>query len=147
MEPKTNIAELLENAPCGFKLYAMDMGNVTLDEIALDLHYAIHTKDYGGNSVFYDAYGRKTDTGECLLFPSKDCRTWENFKAPWKHKNFEPFQRVLVNWNGIWVADLYERWVDSENWHYVISRNDSYFEDIEIIPYEGNEDKLGKEVK
>ena len=40
--------------------------------------------------------------GECTLYPSKDCRDWPKFTAPWyKKENFDPktlkpFDKVLV---------------------------------------------------
>lgn len=74
----------------------------------------------------------------------------ECYKAPWKHKYFEPFQKVLIP--GIignvhyWFANLYSHYNKKYKVHVLIDsetiNNDDY-----ILPYEGNEDKLGKPVE
>lgn len=145
--------------------------------------------------------GRYTIFGECMLFPSKDNRSWENFSAPWlkdykscmnckfarklkehiacdehpdrvdhavvfkneeakfyhcenyqkeeTRKRFEPFQKVLILVEGVWKADFYSHRSKDDDiraCHYVVSDIDG-FVDNKILPYEGNEDKLGKEVE
>lgn len=148
MKQKINIAELLKDAPKGTKLYALDEGEVELAEIYTgQRYYEIHVKDTNGNSAFYTSYGKTSENGECLLFPSKDCCTWENFNAPWKHNHFEPFQKVLINCCGKWVPCLYGYCTTLDNGvvnH--VTCNGVYILDGAILPYEGNEDKLGKEV-
>ena len=64
------------------------------------------------------------------------------------HKTFKPFQKVLVKVtndddNHVWVANIYSHYDESEGRHYFSSLqwtdNDDY-----IIPFEGNESKLGR---
>lgn len=61
-----------------------------------------------------------------------------------------PFQRVLCAFDHqygyeIWAADVYSHYDDATGKHYLVS---GYVgNDNEVIPYEGNEDKLGKSVK
>lgn len=99
-----------------------------------------------------DPFGRlcRCDQCPCVLFPSKDSRDWSTFKAPWKHKHFEPFQKVLLAEsdpynNVIWDADLYSRYNEQQKVHCTLGN--LMILDKDIIPYEGNEDKLGKPVE
>ena len=64
------------------------------------------------DSVTFNKSGKYYISGECMLFPSKDARTWEVFKA--KKPKFDPnalqpFERVLL-FNHVdmcWVCDFY----------------------------------------
>lgn len=83
--------------------------------------------------------------GECVLWPSKENQSWSDFKT---HKHFEPFQKVLVactDNNARWRATLYSRYDDNLKVHIPITGG--LYTDEYIIPYEGNEDKLGKKYK
>ena len=59
-----------------------------------------------------------------------------------KHKQFKPFDKVLVRGhNPIWKPDLYAYWNESIDAHQVIgfgNVSDGY-----ILPYEGNEELVG----
>lgn len=89
--------------------------------------------------------------GECLLFPSKEKRDWSTFQAPWKHKHFEPFQKVLVLTRELidgpqyYNADFYSHWDKSSERHYTVGG--LRLEDDEILDYEGNEVLSYKQVK
>lgn len=94
MEQKINIAELLRDAPAGTPLYSPIFGECKLVEIDKNIRgirvrvgFAFRTFSENGH------YNPFTHQGECMLFPSKKCRTWEGFKPSWepKHKEFEPF--------------------------------------------------------
>lgn len=152
MDNKINIAEILKDCPKGTKLYSPLLGECELWEVDNTSKVIVRSSDTHNIYCF-----TKTGTflmgeqySEFLLFPSKDCRTWENFKTPWKHKHFEPFQKVLVDTNGIWRPDIYSYFSDYSNHqqegHIVLGRY-LIFGDNKILPYEGNEDKLGKEVE
>lgn len=85
--------------------------------------------------------------GECLLFPSKENHDWSTFKVPKKHKKFEPFQKVLRVDNNhpdskVWTADFYSHYEEATGKHYLTSG--FIKKDEEVIPYEGNENKLGE---
>ena len=62
------------------------------------------------------------------------------------HKHFEPFQKVLIkewfNSKSLWVPALYSYYNAENNRHYVIGGK--WAEDEHILPYEGNEYKVGK---
>lgn len=58
-----------------------------------------------------------------------------------KHKEFKPFDRVLVKYGKVWVVDFYRNYVESTNIHLTLTGT-SY--DNDILPYEGNEHLVGK---
>ena len=64
------------------------------------------------------------------------------------HKTFKPFQKVLVKVtndddNRVWVAAIYSHYNESKGRHY-FSNLQWTDDDNGIIPFEGNEDKLGQ---
>lgn len=155
MEQKINIAEILKDCPKGTKLYSPLCGECYFDTVTQDPATKEYTIFIAVSSVkiTFTECGRyfSPDKGECLLFPSKDCRTWENFKAPWQHKNFEAGQKVLVKTDFFdavkreaWCLDIYSHFDTINNVHYLIGGRDC--EDSDILSYEHNESLLGKEV-
>ena len=64
------------------------------------------------------------------------------------HKKFKPFQKVLVkvthdDGNQIWVPAIYSYYNDSRGRHHFTSMQWTD-DDSSVIPFEGNEDKVGK---
>lgn len=159
MNENINIAEILKDAPKGTKLWSPLCGECYFLGVELTSPIIVEVKDENNNNhkLYFAANGKyfsKFTLGECMLFPSKDNRDWSTFKAPWKHKHFEPYQKVLVavdylkdeSYVGkIWCADLYGHYDKLSDTHYLVGLSGMTNE--EIIPYEGNEDKLGKPVK
>ena len=80
-----NIAELLKDCPEGTKLYSPLFGEVKLKCANLSVAgFPIVVKAKNDDSFLFDKYGRylsntKFPDGECLLFPSKDYRTWQGW--------------------------------------------------------------------
>lgn len=151
MEQKINIAELLKDAPKGTKLYSPICGEVTLKGATSDFINVCLVFEHRVQLETFDPYGywygfRGDKSYEPLLFPSKDCRSWKNFKAPWMQKHFEPYQKVLINRCGTWVPELYgyRKMLGEVVNHVTISG--TCVLNSAIIPYEGNEDKRGKKV-
>lgn len=156
MNENINLIDILKDVPKGTKLWSPLCGECTLVEVlnGENLHPIIcMTKTEGGDTCHesFSADGKffaDYKNGECVLFPAKENRDWSTFKAPNTHKHFEPFQKVLVAADcddGIakktWSADLYGRYDSEKKLHYCVGYSE--FTDDEIIPYEGNEDKLG----
>lgn len=74
-----NIAEILKTYPKESKLYSTIFGWVTVNQIVSNGDIFISTEH---DSVHcFTKYGQyrasNSDLGECLLFPSKEIRTWE----------------------------------------------------------------------
>lgn len=151
MEEKINIAEILKDAPVGTKLWSPVCGEVELKRVCIDNINCV-ARGYV-EEVYFDEFGRDfrfsdAEDAECILFPYKNHRTWMDFKALWKHKIFEPFQKVLVatTYFGakIWCADLYGHYDEMSHTHSLVGC--SKVPDGEVIPFKGNEYKLGKPV-
>ena len=83
MENKINIAEILKDCPKGTRLYSPMLGECTLDGVTPGV-FPIDVQCSHGYYSFseYGEYFDDCKEAECLLFPSKDCRTWEGFKKP-----------------------------------------------------------------
>jgi hypothetical protein len=153
MNKNLNLVDILKDAPKGTKLWSPICGDCILDKIytrGTTINYAIHCLTVNDHTpVQFAANGKYTlcfDDGECVLFPSKENHDWSTFKVPNKHKHFEPYQKVLVK---VWTDSKTHRWVPvnygyydaSKNMHFL--SNFTFVEDCGIIPYEGNENKLG----
>lgn len=77
-----NIAEILKNCPSGVKLYSPIFGEVEFTKIHDFLNEIVcHTTI--GIARFYSD-GRYYKCGECMLFPSKEQRDWDEFLIPFK---------------------------------------------------------------
>lgn len=84
---KLNIAELLKDCPKGTKLYSPIYGDCTLYDVC-NVHakggcieVAIIDSLGGEDMAYFTKYGLFDDCfeGECLLWPSKDHRTWDDW--------------------------------------------------------------------
>lgn len=80
-----NIAEILKYCPKGTKLYYILCGNTELEEIT-NIGTIVTRKvvDTISTSYTLDYEGRYSHSGECVLFPSKDQRDWDEFRLPIK---------------------------------------------------------------
>lgn len=148
MEDKINIAKLLKDAPSGTKLYSPIYGECNFEyiyETKKKIYIEIYIKDEGCMVVF-DRYGRRNDNGECMLFPSKECRTWKNFKPCRNHQKFQPFEKVLVKRGKHcrWRAAFYSHYDPDLSAHIT---SEGRFSDDEILPYDLNKDKLGQKIE
>lgn len=155
MNEKLNLVEILENVPRGTKLWPPICGDCELVEIDGENTHPIicRTKSDGGDigceaftadGKFYCDY----KNGECVLFPSKENKDWSTFKISKKHKVFRTYQKVLVKElvgksfeKSVWMADEYSHYDEDLKQHYCTRAYG--FDDDEIMPYEGNEDKVG----
>ncbi len=101
MNENINLAVILSKYPKGTKLYSLIHGEVVLDRVDdIDISYPIVVKhgcrkfDFTYDGRYYIEYD-----GECVLFPSKEQRDWNKFKAPiekFDYNTLKPFDKVLV---------------------------------------------------
>ena len=147
MNENLNLTETLKDAK-GIKLYSSLCGDCTFIGIDNSSPLCIVLMDCHDRNWRIYPNGRVTEEGECVVFPSMDNRDWSTFKAPKRHKEFKPFQKVLIriwcNSASMWAAGLYSHYDKHTNRHYLVDFH--WEEDEDIIPYDGNEDKLGKYV-
>lgn len=103
---KINIADKLKHCKKGIKLYHLMFGEVEFDSIANNDILIITTDDNNNKGTFYvnsnGIYDKSYPNGECLLFPSKDNRDWNDFQI------LEEGHRVMVSDTGEnWALKLY----------------------------------------
>lgn len=82
-DEKLNLVELLGNCPKGTKLYSIVHGEVELLSVGgRDKDYPICVSLGENKSDDYTSDGRiyANSKGECVLFPSKECRDWSKFR-------------------------------------------------------------------
>ena len=131
-----NIAEILKNAPKGTKLYSPLFGEVKLESVS---DAVIEVRIEAAVSTFYKdgRYYQSYFNGECLLFPSKDKRNWDDVyflkdKAPvmvsddgydWRLRNFrDNHAAYLLDEGGNILTYCY--------WIYVVPIDKFNFEDM-----------------
>ena len=106
MEEKINIAEILKGKKNGLRLYSPIFGECTFCYVREDTN-DICVKKHNGVKEFFDSKGLYYNTGEVMLFPSKEMRDWEKFS--WKRGD------VLIGDCGFvcifkeWASDDYTR--------------------------------------
>ena len=106
MEEKINIAAILKDKKNGIRLYSPIFGECTFCCVREDTN-DICVKKHNGVKEFFDSKGLYYNTGEVMLFPSKEMRDWEKFS--WKRGD------VLISDCGFvcifkeWASDDYTR--------------------------------------
>ncbi len=93
-DKKLDLSELLKGCE-GMEFYSPLCGKCTLKVVNKNSHgeYVIILLSKNGYSWCLSADGR-FDSGELMLFPSKDCRTWEGWRPPrkrWKPKKGDTY--------------------------------------------------------
>ena len=100
MEEKINIAAILNDKPNDIKLYSPIFGECTFCCVREDTN-DICVKKYNGVKEFFDSKGLYYNTGEVMLFPSKEMRDWKKFA--WKKGdlliNSCGFQCIFKEWS------------------------------------------------
>lgn len=115
MNENIDLTKILKDCPKGTKFYTSVFGEVEFDGIEYDEIYSIIIRLSENNTEKLTAGGKMYEDldGECILFPSREQRSWSKFTAPWiKKERFDPktlnpFDKVLVrdNINNPWVCD------------------------------------------
>ena len=127
-QPKLNLCEILKNCPEGTELWSDNYGIVKFVNVATEWDTPIRVKLTNGFIARYTEEGwcDKRFPANCLLWPSKDCRDWSKFTAPWlKKERFDPktlspFDRVLGRNHGShrWACDLFSNIIDGNECMY-----------------------------
>ena len=95
-----NVAELLKYCPKGTKLYSTVFGEVTFSEVYPDSMIAVLITDNCKRTFRKD--GSYYEYGECVLFPSKNQRDWEEFRLPVKRGDI-----MMSNSRAFIISDEY----------------------------------------
>lgn len=116
MNEKLDLVEILKDCPKGTELWSDDYGKVEFSHIDKRFDHPIITKRSDGHYTSYSREGWFSIDfpANCLLWPSRDCRDWSKFTAPWHKKEkfdlmtLQPFDKVLVRYeNKKWQCDMF----------------------------------------
>ena len=82
MYKELDLVKILEKVPKGTKLYSTINGEVAFTDIRDSSKYPIVVTDTFKDTYIFTKEGKYiTNLGECVLFPSKECRDWNEFKV------------------------------------------------------------------
>ena len=106
MNETIDLTKILKNCPIGTELWSDNYGIVKFVKVGTEYDDTpINVELANGHLAKYTKEGwwNKNFPANCLLWPSKDCRDWFKFTAPWyKKEKFDPktlkaFDKVLVS--------------------------------------------------
>ena len=127
-QPKLNLCEILKNCPEGTELWSDNYGTVKFVNVSTEWDTPIRVKLTNRFIARYTEEGwcDKRFPANCLLWPSRDCRDWSKFTAPWLKKErfdpktLKPFDKVLVrDSNEIkWKIDFFSHYQESNYFPY-----------------------------
>ena len=117
MNENIDLTKILANCPEGWEFWSDNYGKVQFLRIDTDFVYPIFVERTDGYNAYYTKEGGCSIDfpANCLLWPSKDCRDWSKFTAPWYKKDkfdpktLQPFDKVIVRncSNYVWNVDFY----------------------------------------
>lgn len=140
MKDNIDLTKILKNCPEGTVFWSDNYGEVHFLRIDSSLEHPIRMKrPADGEPVSYTKEGwfRIEFPASCLLWPSKYCRDWSKFTAPWLKKEnttpsikkekfdpktLQPFDKVLVrNTRDIWRCGIFSHINYSYFYPYIVS--------------------------
>lgn len=110
---RLNLCEKLAGCPVGTKLWSPLLGNCRILKIREDF-ITVGNEAVGLHS--FDKHGHYFDSSEeCLLFPSRENRDWDNWECPkpkverFDPETFQPFDKILARDqdNTDWYCDFF----------------------------------------
>ena len=126
MNENIDLTKILKDCPEGTVFWSDNYGEVQFYSIKESFDKPILTKRADESIASYTKEGwcSVAFPANCLLWPSKDCRDWSKFSAPWyKKEKFDPktlnpFDRVLVRDEGeYWDCDFFS-YISNRNIHH-----------------------------
>ena len=124
MNENIDFTKILENCPVGWEFWSDNYGKVRFKCINKSYDRPIFVKRTDGGNAYYTKEGwcSKDFSASCLLWPSKDCRDWSKFTAPWHKKEkfnpktLKPFDKVLVKCNNSesWKVQLFSHIIEDD---------------------------------
>lgn len=132
MKKEFDLRKILKNAPRGLVLYSPLVGEVVFQELKADTD-AI-TVTYNGEGInktethfFKDGKYFNTGIGECMLFPDKECRDWNEIQIP------NIGDKVVVNNTTYIVSKLESKGFWGENKENEVTYLNYIYADFKII--------------
>lgn len=75
-----NIAKILKDAPKGLKLHCTMVGECELDYVNSKMIHLVYLVRNIRTTFILDEFGRYSESGDCILFPSKDSINWYDWQ-------------------------------------------------------------------
>ena len=116
MNENIDLTKILKDCPIGTEFWSDNYGKVQFYSIKESFDKPILTKRADESIASYTKEGwcSVAFPANCLLWPSKDCRDWSKFTAPWYKKDkfdpktLKPFDKVLArDDDGVWDCDFF----------------------------------------
>ena len=116
MNENIDLTKILQDCPEGWEFWSDNFGKVKFKYIDKSYDEPILVKRTDGYNAYYTEEGWCSIDfpASCLLWPSKDCRDWSKFTAPWYKKDkfdpktLQPYDKVLVKYlDNPWKVDFY----------------------------------------
>ena len=131
MSENIDLTKILKDCPEGTVFWSDNYGKVWFKCIYKFNDKPIFVKRTDGCNAYYTKEGwyDKNFPASCLLWPSKDCRDWYKFTAPWYKKpkfdpkTLEPFDRVLArdDEDFKWNIDIFSYIKNNDNCRCLLS--------------------------
>lgn len=114
-QSQLNLCEILKNCPEGTELWSDNYGIVKFVTVSTEWDTPIRVELTNGRIARYTEEGwcDKRFPASCLLWPSRDCRDWSKFTAPWckkerfDPKTLKPFDKIIFKGHGMWFCGLF----------------------------------------
>ena len=145
MNNNIDLTKILKDCPEGTELWSDNYGEVQFKCINTSLELPVTVRRTDGYNAYYTEEGWYSSDfpASCLLWPSKDCRDWSKFTAPWYKKEkfdpktLKPFDKVIVKYYNAecWSCGFFSHINESEDVYRYATENNLY---TYCIPY--NED-------
>lgn len=115
MNENIDLTKILKDCPEGTEFWSDNYGKVWFKYINKFNDHPIFVICTNGSTTSYTKEGwcNIDFPASCLLWPSKDCRDWSKFTAPWYKKErfdpktLKPFDKIIARVEGgIWFCEL-----------------------------------------
>ena len=121
MNENIDLTKILENCPVGWEFWSDNYGKVRFNCISKGYIFVKRSDGYLA-SYTKEGWFSKNFPASCLLWPSKNCRDWSKFSAPWYNKErfdpktLQPFDKVLVKCNNSesWKVQLFSHIIEGD---------------------------------
>ena len=121
MNENIDLTKILENCPVGWEFWSDNYGKVRFNCISKGYIFVKRSDGYLA-SYTKEGWFSKNFPASCLLWPSKNCRDWSKFSAPWYNKErfdpktLQPFDKVLVKCNNSesWKVQLFSHIIEDD---------------------------------
>ena len=128
MNENIDLTKILKDCPEGWEFWSDNFGKVKFKYIDKNYDESILVKRTDGYNAYYTKEGWCSIDfpASCLLWPSKDCRDWSKFTAPWYKKDkfdpktLKPFDRILGRDcdTRIWKCNLFSHITEQDSFPY-----------------------------